>query len=106
MEETARQRSGGHPGGCGGSCEPQRQQQQECGRCPLLLGRRVAVVRVADATHRAPGPARLGQATLVRRVARRAVAPNVLEVTVQVVLGEELASVGTLVGEVLFRVEV
>lgn len=72
----------------------------------MLLGRRVTVVRVADAAHRCPGPARLGQATLVRRVARSAVASDVLEVTVQVVLREELASLGTFVGEVLFRIEV
>lgn len=102
VEETSRTRSGGHSGG---SCEQQRQQQKR-GRRPMLLGRRVAVVRVADTAHRGPSPARFGQATLVWRVAGRAVAPDVLEVTVQVVLGEELASLGTFVGEVLFRIEV
>lgn len=102
VEETSVKHSGGHSGG---GCEQQRQHQNR-GRRPLLLGRCVAVVRVADAPHRGPGPARLGQATLVRWVARRAVTSNVLEVAIQVVLGEELASLGTFVGEVLFRIEV
>lgn len=42
----------------------------------------------------------------MRRVVRRAVAPDVLEVAVKVVLGEKLASVGALVGEVLFSIKV
>lgn len=98
-------RSGGHPSGC--QPEPEG-QQDKCRRRSRRLHRRsgVAVVRVADASHRAPGPARFRQATLVRRVLRSAVAPDVLEVTVQVVLREELAPVGTLVGKVLLRIEV
>lgn len=42
----------------------------------------------------------------MRRVLRRAVAPHVLEVTVKVVLGEKLASVVALMGEVLLPVKV
>lgn len=95
--------SGGHPSS---GCQPQKERQQDQRRRGPTVRCRIAVVRVADASHRGPGPARLRQAPLVWRVRRSTVAPDVLEVTVKVVLWEKLASMLAVMGEVLLPVKV